>query len=93
MNNPQKELNRIHKFLNLPDYEYDFDSIDGTNLQERDEEIWLVPGLHDVKPKLGYQHKQDSKDILKHRYFDFVQPKFWLGEKLADKPKIGRAHV
>jgi hypothetical protein len=86
MNDPQKELNRIHEFLNLPDYEYDFDSIDGTNLQERDEEIWLVPGLHDVKPKLGYQHKQDSKDILKHRYFDFVQPRFWLGEKSADKP-------
>ena len=86
MNDPQKELKRVHDFLELPDYEYDLDAIDGTNLQERDEEIWEVKGLHDVKPKLGYQHKEDSKDVLKHRYWEFVQPRFWLGEKAANKP-------
>jgi hypothetical protein len=86
MNDPQKELKRVHEFLELPEYEYDLNAIDGTNLQEKDEEIWEVQGLHDVNPKLGYQHKEDSKDVLKHRYWDFVQPRFWLGEKSANKP-------
>jgi hypothetical protein len=86
MNDPQKELKRVHEFLEIPDFDYNLDAIDGTNLQERDEEVWLVPGLHDVKPKLGYQHKEDSKDVLKHRYYDFVQPRFWMGEKVANKP-------
>ena len=86
MNDPQKELNRIHEFLELPSFEYNLNTIDGTNLQERDEEVWLIPGLHDIQPKLGYQHKQDSKDVLKHRYWEFVQPRFWLGEKAANKP-------
>ena len=86
MNDPQKELNRVHEFLELPPFNYNLDAIDGTNLQERDEEVWLVPGLHDVQPKLGYQHKEDSKDVLKHRYWEFVQPRFWLGEKAANKP-------
>jgi hypothetical protein len=81
MNDPQKELKRVHEFLELPDFEYDLNAIDGTNLQEKDEEVWEVKGLHDVKPKLGYQHKEDSKEVLKHRYYDFVQPRFWLGEK------------
>ena len=81
MNNPQKELKRVHEFLELPDFEYDLNAIDGTNLQEKDEEVWEVKGLHDVKPKLGYQHKEDSKEVLKHRYYEFVQPRFWLGER------------
>ena len=81
MNDPQKELKRVHEFLELPNFEYDLNAIDGTNLQEKDEEVWEVKGLHDVKPKLGYQHKEDSKDVLKHRYYEFVQPRFWLGEK------------
>ena len=86
MSDPKTQLERVHKFLELPDFDYDLDAIDGSNLQERDEEVWLVPGLHDVKPKLGYQHKQDSKDVLKHRYWEFVQPRFWLGEQAANKP-------
>lgn len=87
MNDPKKELKRVHEFLKIPDFEYDLNAIDGTNLQERDEEIWEVKGLHDIQPKLGYQHKQDSKEVLKHRYYDFVQPRFWLGEKVnPNKP-------
>ncbi len=87
MNDPQKELKRVHEFLELPDFEYDLNTIDGTNLQEKDEEVWEVKGLHDIKPKLGYQHKEDSKDVLKHRYYEFLQPRFWLGEKVnSNKP-------
>jgi len=87
MKDPQKELKRVHEFLELSDFEYDLNAIDGTNLQEKDEEVWEVKGLHDIQPKLGYQHKQNSKEVLKHRYYDFVQPRFWLGEKInPNKP-------
>ena len=83
---PDKELNRIHKFLDLPDHQYDYNNLDGTNLREKDEEIWNVKGLHDVKPKLGYQHKEDPKDVLGHRYRNFVQPRFWMNERVVPGP-------
>jgi hypothetical protein len=38
LKNPAHELQRVHKFLELPDHEYDFNNLDGTNLRERDEE-------------------------------------------------------
>lgn len=86
MQDPSKELDRIHKFLDLPDYTYDFNNLDGTNLREKDEEIWNVKGLHDVKPKLGYQHKEDPKDVLGHMYRNFVQPRFWMHERVVPGP-------
>ena len=86
MRDPAAQLERIHKFLELPDHQYDFDNLDGTNLRERDEEVWEVKGLHDIKPKLGYQHKEDPKDVLGHMFYEFVQPRFWIGERTADRP-------
>lgn len=84
---PKTELARVHEFLELDDFEgYDFANIDGSGLRERDEEVWLIPGLHDVKPKLEFQHSTTAEETLKHRYLDFVQPRFWRGEQTADKP-------
>lgn len=86
MNDPQTQLDRIHQFLELPDYKYDLENIDGTIVKERDEEVWGIKGLHDIQPKLGYQHKENTKDVLGHRYWEVVQPRFWLGEQSVDKP-------
>jgi hypothetical protein len=83
---PSGQLERVHKFLDLPDHEYDFENLDGTDLREKDEEVWTVKGLHDIKPKLEFQHKEDPRDVLGHMYYDFVQPRFWLGERVSDKP-------
>lgn len=84
---PETQLKRVHEFLELDDFTaYDFDNIDGSGLRELDEEVWMVPGLHDIKPKLGFQHTENSQDVLKHRYLEFVQPRFWLGEMTTDKP-------
>jgi len=85
INDPKSQLDRIHSFLELSDFKYDFDNLDGTNLKELDEEVWEVKGLHDIKPKLEYQHKEDSKEILGYMYDSFDQPRFWFNEYESNK--------
>ena len=75
---PKAQLARIHEFLGLPDFNYDFDNIDGSTVAEDDENLHGHAGMHDVKPKLEAQHKQDPKDLLKSHYGSFCQPEFWL---------------
>jgi sulfotransferase len=78
--NPKHELERIHKFLDLPEFSYDFERIDGSSVKEDDEGLHGVAGLHDIKPKLARQHNESPKDVLKHHYAQFCQPEFWLPE-------------
>lgn len=83
--NPKEQINRIHKFLELPSFEYDFNNIDGSSVAEDDEELHGFVGMHDIKPVLCKQHNQDPKDVLKHHYLTFCQPEFWL-----EKPRTVR---
>jgi hypothetical protein len=82
---PQTELDRIHAFLGLNEHSYDLSNIDGSALAEKDEEVWQVPGLHDIKPVLEKQHSESAEDVLEHMYDRFVQPRFWRGEEKADR--------
>ena len=86
LKNPQIELDRIHKFLDLKPFTYDLNKIDGESVKENDEVLHGVPGLHDIKPKLKAQHKEHAKDQLKHHYSNFVQPGFWKSEDESNKP-------
>jgi len=87
INDPVKELKRIHEFLELPDFDgYDFNNIDGAGLQERDEEVWEVKGLHDIKPVLAKQHNQTAEEVLGRYHRDYVQPRFWLDEDMSSRP-------
>ena len=79
---PKSQLDRIHAFLGLPDFDYDFTAIDGTSVKEDDEEIHGYAGMHDIAPMLAKQHSEDPKDVLKHHYGMFCQPEFWL-----DRPR------
>jgi hypothetical protein len=76
---PRAELARIHEFLELPEYDYDFSNIDGSSVKEDDENLHGYAGMHDVKPVLAKQHNDKSKDLLKHHYNQFCQPEFWSG--------------
>jgi sulfotransferase len=78
IDNPEKELDRIHEFLGLEPFAYDFDNIDGESVKEDDEKIHGVAGLHDIKPKLEKQHREDPKITLGAYYNDYCQPEFWL---------------
>lgn len=76
---PKAQLARIHAFLGLPYFEYDFQNIDGSTVKEDDETLHHCAGLHDIKPVLEKQHNEDPKDVLKNHYAQFCQPEFWLG--------------
>ena len=85
--NPKREVERIHEFLELPPFDYDFNNIDGSTVKEDDENLHGIVGLHDIKPKLGRQHNQSPKDVLKHHYSQFCQLEFWLPEPRT-KPEV-----
>jgi len=84
---PRTQLQRIHDFLGLDPFEYDFDRIDGSTVKEDDEVLHGVAGLHDIKPKLGRQHNQSPREVLGHHHNEFCQPEFWL-EKPRTVPEI-----
>jgi hypothetical protein len=77
---PQEQMNRIHKFLGLDPFEYDFGNIDTKVVAEKDDAAWGIPNLHTISPRLGYQHNQDSRKILAQHFDSYDQPKFWKGE-------------
>ena len=78
LTDPKTQLSRIHAFLELPDFAYDYQNIDGSTVKEDDENLHHVAGLHDIKPVLEKQHSEDPKDVLKYHYNEFCQPEFWL---------------
>lgn len=75
---PKTQLERIHAFLELPEYQYDFENIDGSSVQEDDENIHGYAGMHDVQSILQKQHDQSPRDVLKTHYASFCQSEFWL---------------
>ena len=75
---PAKELTRIHEFLGLADFNYDFNNIDGSTVSEDDENLHGHVGMHDIKPVLALQHATPPKTLLKNHYNAFCQPEFWL---------------
>jgi hypothetical protein len=75
---PKGQLDRIHTFLDLPAFDYDFSNIDGSSVKEDDENLHGYEGMHDIKPVLQKQHNDHPKDLLKHHYSAFCQPEFWL---------------
>lgn len=85
--NPTNQLEKIHNFLELEPFEYNLNCIEGSIVAEKDDEIWGIPGLHDIKPKLERQHEQSSKEVLGYRYAQYDQPRFWRGETQESKPK------
>jgi hypothetical protein len=85
MDDPKSQLNKIEQFLELEPFEYDITNIESSAVKEKDEEVWNIPDLHKVAPKLERQHSQSALDVLGPRYADFMQARFWLGETPEDR--------
>jgi hypothetical protein len=85
--NPQNEMNKLCKFLNIETFNFDFNNIDTEVVSEKDEEAWGIPDLHKISPKLEKQHNQTAKEVLGYQYDNFDPPKFWKGETSNTKEK------
>lgn len=86
INNPVLELERIHKFLELEgSFDYDFNNIDGSMLEENDEEIHGYAGIHKIGKKLERQHDIDVRKFLGYHYDEFCQPEFWSSAVIEEE--------
>jgi len=81
LSDSRKEMLRIQEFLELTNFDYDFDNINPSLVKEDDEVLWGIKGLHDIKPKLEKQHNQTAMDVLKHHHNLFHQQEFWNKNK------------
>ena len=85
MDDPQEQLDRVHAFLGLNPWLYDFENLDPDSVAEQDEAAWGIPGLHNIKPKLERQHTEDTVALLGDLHGTFMQPAFWKGETAEDR--------
>lgn len=75
MNNPQGELNRIHSFLNIPYYSYNF-----TDIKTKEDENDIVYGLenmHTVRNKLEKINRDNSKYLSEYILTKYKEMEFW----------------
>lgn len=60
--NPQEELNKIYNFLEVPIYTNNFNNIENTCREQKDE-AWGLRSLHDIRPNLS-RISQNPIDII-----------------------------
>lgn len=73
--NPQKELNRIHIFLNIPFYSYNFSSI-VSKIDENDS-VYGLENMHKVRNKIEKIHKDKSKYLSEYIMTKYKEMEFW----------------
>ena len=61
MKNPQGEMDRIYKYLDIPSYTHNFDNIQ--QITQEDDEVYGAYGDHTIKPKLT-PVKPDWNEVL-----------------------------
>lgn len=85
---PLGQLARIYGFLGTPLSDHDLEAIDATAVQERDAEVWGVPGLHDVAPRLERQSTATAAEVLGDHIPEFRRPAFWRGAIEERQPEL-----
>lgn len=73
--NPQQELNRIHQFLNIPHFSYNF-----TNIQPKFEEndlVYNLQDMHKVRNKIQKIHRDNSKHLSDYILDKYKEMEFW----------------
>lgn len=77
LNSPKDEMNKIHNFLELPLFTYNYNNLQDTKKEEENDLVWNIPNLHKVYPKLQKQHSESSVTVLQKHYDRWLYPKFW----------------
>jgi sulfotransferase len=75
ISNPQKELNRIHSFLRIPEYSYDFSNVK-PKFDENDE-VYGLENMHTVRNKVQKIHRDNSKYLSKYILDKYKKLEFW----------------
>ena len=81
---PEESIKKIEAFWGLAPFEHDFTKIDGSSVEEDDENAWKIPGLHAVSSELKASGT-DPEKLLGDHYYKFQAPAFWQGETEAKK--------
>lgn len=72
---PQKELNRIHKFLELDEYSYDFENIDD-RFPEKDE-VYGLNDMHSVRSKVSKIYRDKNQYLSESLVNLYSGMEFW----------------
>ena len=73
--NPQKVLNNVYNFLNLPLYDHTFNSIKKVNTFD-DDFAFGIPSLHEVRPtikKVSQDPKSVLSDYILNKYANYLE--------------------
>lgn len=70
--NPSQEINKITKFLNLPEHTYDYNNIINNNIDD-DLKAWGLSGMHQIRPKLEKISKNPKEVLGESLYNRFVE--------------------
>lgn len=54
VSDPNRELTRIYKFLDLPFFEHNFNNV--VNVNKEDDSVYGLFGMHDVRQKVGVKN-------------------------------------
>lgn len=73
--NPQRELNHIHSFLNLPLYSYDFSNV-VPKVNENDE-VYGLENMHTVRNKVEKIHRDKTKYLSEYILDKYKEMEFW----------------
>lgn len=75
VNNPQQELDRIYKFLNLKRYSHSFDSVI-PKVNENDK-VYKLDNMHYVRSKVEKIHRDNSKYLSANIMNKYNHMEFW----------------
>jgi sulfotransferase len=73
--NPQKELNRIYEFLELPSYSHSFENII-PKVNENDT-VYHLENMHKVRNKIEKIHRDNSKYLSEYIMNKYNHMEFW----------------
>lgn len=73
--NPQEELNRIYKFLELPSYSHNFENIK-PKIDENDN-VYCLENMHKVRDRVEKIHRDNSKYLSEDIMNKYNHMEFW----------------
>jgi hypothetical protein len=75
VSDPCKEIKNLYKFLEIDSFEHDFSNIINT-VQENDE-IYGLPGMHDVRPTISKRELDKSAILSEYVLQKYANLEFW----------------